>query len=629
MTRKKVQLFNQARGVEVDTAATNGAVVGLNLFWGDGRLVDLSALVQQPGDGGETYPFWRTIQEVPPNVVALAETITAGIYVITDEGESATRSIDVEAGELTVSSADGVAGNPVLGLADVPDTGGGTLQRTEFDAKGRKTGTSAATTDDLEEGSANLYFTNARADARITAAKAAPDGIASLIDGKLDPGQLPPLAITETFVVNTQAAMLALDAQQGDVAVRSDEQKSYILTADPASALSNWQELLVPTGVGVASFNGRTGSVVPASGDYTAAQVGADPAGTAASAVSAHEAASDPHPQYTTASEAAAAAPVQSVNGKQGAVVLDAADVGAVNKNGDTVTGNLFVVGRVQSQGANARTAFADRITGQSWGWYGSNGIAYLWSGSSDVMEIASSGNVAFYGNVLFRSPNAFMQSDSNAKRIAMIAGTSLSANSGAFFLAHGTGHPTFPGLMQIAAGSGGNIMLSPAAGMGVIPQTDNNRNLGGASNRWSVIYAGTGSINTSDAREKTAPRDLTGAELAAAADIARLPSIYQWLAAIEEKGAAARLHCSPTVQSVVAVMESHGLDPFRYGFVCFDAWDEQPEIRDEETGEVTQECRPAGDRYSLRPTELAHFVMRGLAHRQDDLERRLAAAGL
>ena len=41
-----------------------------------------------------------------------------------------------------------------------------------------------------------------------------------------------------------------------------------------------------------------------------------------------HEAAADPHPQYATAAEAAAAAPVQSVAGKTGAVTLAKADVG-------------------------------------------------------------------------------------------------------------------------------------------------------------------------------------------------------------------------------------------------------------------------------------------------------------
>lgn len=51
--------------------------------------------------------------------------------------------------------------------------------------------------------------------------------------------------------------------------------------------------------------------------------------GVANAAVAAHVAAADPHTQYTTAAEAAAAAPVQSVNGETGAVVLSAADVGA------------------------------------------------------------------------------------------------------------------------------------------------------------------------------------------------------------------------------------------------------------------------------------------------------------
>jgi hypothetical protein len=75
--------------------------------------------------------------------------------------------------------------------------------------------------------------------------------------------------------------------------------------------------------------SGRTGAVTAQTGDYTPAQVGADPAGTAATQVALHEAKIDPHPQYTTAAEAAAAAPVQSVNGDTGVVVLDAADVGA------------------------------------------------------------------------------------------------------------------------------------------------------------------------------------------------------------------------------------------------------------------------------------------------------------
>ena len=81
-----------------------------------------------------------------------------------------------------------------------------------------------------------------------------------------------------------------------------------------------------------------------------AADVGADPAGTgateAAAAVAAHVALLDPHTQYTTTGEAAAAAPVQSVAGKTGAVSLVVADVsGAAPSNSPTLTGTVDASG--------------------------------------------------------------------------------------------------------------------------------------------------------------------------------------------------------------------------------------------------------------------------------------------
>jgi hypothetical protein len=176
------------------------------------------------------------------------------------------------AGRVTVTNGDAAAGVPTIDLATVADTGGGSLLKFIRDAWGRITGTSAPTTADLAEGS-NLYYTDARADARITLQKGQPNGVATLdANSKLDAGQLPALAITETFVVSTQAAMLALAAQQGDVCVRTDLHDSFILTTNNPSVLADWQELETPVD-GVASFNGRTGSVTPASGDYNTTQV--------------------------------------------------------------------------------------------------------------------------------------------------------------------------------------------------------------------------------------------------------------------------------------------------------------------------------------------------------------------
>lgn len=63
-------------------------------------------------------------------------------------------------------------------------------------------------------------------------------------NGKVPFTQLPAVAITDTFPVNNQSAMLALDAQAGDVAIRSDISKSFILMQEPANVLDNWKELL-------------------------------------------------------------------------------------------------------------------------------------------------------------------------------------------------------------------------------------------------------------------------------------------------------------------------------------------------------------------------------------------------
>lgn len=87
------------------------------------------------------------------------------------------------------------------------------------------------------------------------------NGVATLDGSGLIPeGQLPALAITDTFEVASQAAMLALTAQRGDVAVRSDINKSFILKATPASTLANWVELRTPTDA-VLSVNGFVGAV--------------------------------------------------------------------------------------------------------------------------------------------------------------------------------------------------------------------------------------------------------------------------------------------------------------------------------------------------------------------------------
>lgn len=88
-----------------------------------------------------------------------------------------------------------------------------------------------------------------------------PNGYVGLDEGsKIASQYLPDIAITDTFVVDNQSAMLALPAQTGDVCIRTDLSKSFILKAEPPTTLGNWQELSSPLAP-VTSVNGKTGSV--------------------------------------------------------------------------------------------------------------------------------------------------------------------------------------------------------------------------------------------------------------------------------------------------------------------------------------------------------------------------------
>jgi len=71
--------------------------------------------------------------------------------------------------------------------------------------------------------------------------------VATLTGGKLTPSQIPAIAVTDTFVVNSQFAMLALTAETGDVCIRTDESKTYILQGSNPTILENWQHLKTPT----------------------------------------------------------------------------------------------------------------------------------------------------------------------------------------------------------------------------------------------------------------------------------------------------------------------------------------------------------------------------------------------
>ena len=152
------------------------------------------------------------------------------------------------------------------------------------------------------------------------------------------------------------------------------------------------------------------------------------------------------------------------------------------------------------------------------------------------------------------------------------------------------------------------------------LPGADNTMNIGSAAARVKEVFAGTGTINTSDAREKEWRGGLSEAELRVAKRLSKLIGIYRWLDAVSEKGDAARLHVGVTAQDVKAAFEAEGLDGFDYGLLCFDEWDAQAAVINDD-GEVDVPAREAGDRYGVRYDELWGFVAAGFEARLTALE--------
>jgi hypothetical protein len=153
----------------------------------------------------------------------------------------------------------------------------------------------------------------------------------------------------------------------------------------------------------------------------------------------------------------------------------------------------------------------------------------------------------------------------------------------------------------------GANVFLGNSAGGGyVAPYLDNSTSIGYPGQRWSVVYAATGTINTSDGRDKQDVFTLDDAEQRVAATLKGLIKKFRFKDAVETKGDQARIHVGVIVQDVIAAFEDEGLNPMRYGIVCYDEWDAR---QDEDGNEITA----AGNRYGIRYEELLAFIISAL----------------
>ena len=135
------------------------------------------------------------------------------------------------------------------------------------------------------------------------------------------------------------------------------------------------------------------------------------------------------------------------------------------------------------------------------------------------------------------------------------------------------------------------------------IPASDDAISLGTVSNRWSVVYAANGTIQTSDEREKQDIADLDETEKRVAVTLKSMIKKFRWKDAVEKKGDAARIHVGVMAQEVITAFQAEGLDPMKYAIVCYEEWPDQFD-------EDGQKVKEAGNRFGIRYEQLLAFII-------------------
>lgn len=194
-------------------------------------------------------------------------------------------SVNGETGAVTLTAASvGAVPTARTVTAGTGLTGGGdlTADRSFAVAYGSTAGTAAQGNDsrlsDARTPTAHAATHEAAGPDPITVGQAQVSGLteslalkADLVGGLIPTAQIPALAINTVATVASEAAMLALSAQRGDMAIRTDfnPDRVYVLATDSPGTLADWVQISFGA---LASVNGQTGVVV-----LGAADVGAPP----------------------------------------------------------------------------------------------------------------------------------------------------------------------------------------------------------------------------------------------------------------------------------------------------------------------------------------------------------------
>lgn len=225
-------------------------------------------------------------------------------------------------------------------------------------------------------------------------------------------------------------------------------------------------------------------------------------------------------------------------------------------------------------QGVQVYDGAQGRFDEQTYPYLGTNGkTAYGysdWLVPTCKFQYSNGGTSAGFNLSSFAAATALWESSSNT----ILALAAADANySGLWF-----GNSSSARHCEIRGASGAlSLLFNGVSSYSITsarlaPSSDNDKSLGVPGQRFSVVYAGTGTINTSDERSKQQIKPIDEACLRAWAKVEYMQ--YKFNDAVDSKADSARWHFGLIAQRVKEAFEAEGLDAFEYGLLCYDEWE-------------------------------------------------------
>ncbi|MHA8083514.1 hypothetical protein ACST14_08835 [Aquirufa sp. A-Brett2-15D] len=262
-TKGFVQLAGDLTGTAAAPAIAANSITTAKIIDGavtTGKLAAGAVNTAQVADGAVTDAKIASVSgsKVTGNITGNASTATL----------AATATSANTATKLTTART--INGTPFDGTADITiTTNASTLSGTiglVNGGTGASTASGARTnlglvigTDVLAQRTFGTAANSAATDFVAATEKGANNGVATLgNNGKIPSVQIPAISFQNVNVVNSDATMTNIaGAQVGSIAIRTDNNNNYVLSALPATTLSNWIALATP--VSVSSINGFAG----------------------------------------------------------------------------------------------------------------------------------------------------------------------------------------------------------------------------------------------------------------------------------------------------------------------------------------------------------------------------------